>query len=195
MQAPLLDQLATEIRSQIAEVTRLKSLDPEYLIRQARPGSWSALQVLEHLNSYSRFYLPEIDRAIRTGKPSRGSYKPGVWGQYFVRLIQTADDGTPVKKMKAARRHRPHFAADLKPVIAEFLHSQTVMLELLSAAAEIDLGKARTRVSIAGWLRLRLGDCLRFQVAHQHRHLLQLQRAVAVQMSSEKKLSAPNLLA
>ena len=173
---PLVEDLGFELRQQLALLSRLQSLGPACLLEQPTPGAWSAIQILEHLNSYSRFYLPELEKAIRQAGPGNGWYRPGIWGNYFVRLMQTEENGQPRRKMKAAKRHRPYFMADSKPVIDEFLHHQHRLLRLLAEAADRHWGRGYTKVSIAAWLHLKLGDCLRFQVAHQQRHFHQLLR-------------------
>lgn len=174
LQEELSNQLQAQIRGQIDFVTRLKSEDPDKLLRQPAPGKWSAVQVLEHLNSYGHFYIPEIDKAIRNASATRGFYKPGWLGDYFVKLIQLDEKGQPKKKMKAIKRHQPQFHADSKPVIQSYLQQQQQLLQLISYAREKDWGSSRTRVSISKIITMKLGDCLRFVVAHQERHLAQV---------------------
>ncbi len=178
VQEPLRQQLQAAIRAQIALVTKLQAADPELLLRQPEPGGWSPVQVLDHLNSYGRFYLPEIDKAIRQAKSVTGWYKPGMLGNYFVNLMQLDEERKPKKKMKAVKRHHPDFHADAAPVVQEFLQQQQDLLRYLERAQDTDWGSSRTRVSLAGWMRLKLGDCLRFLVAHQQRHCVQIERAI-----------------
>ena len=92
VQEPLRQQLMATVRAQIAQITKLQAADPEVLLRQPTPGAWSAVQVLDHLNSYGKFYLPEIDKAIREARPASGWYKPGMLGNYFVQVMQRDDD-------------------------------------------------------------------------------------------------------
>ena len=134
--------------------------------------------MLDHLNSYGKFYLPEIDKAIREARPASGWYKPGMLGNYFVQVMQLDDERKPKKKMKAIKRHHPDFHADAAPVIQEFLQQQQSLLQYFERAHVIDWGSSRTRVSLAGWMRMKLGDCLRFMVAHQQRHCVQMERAL-----------------
>jgi len=41
---------------------------PDRLLKQPAVNKWSAAQCLEHLNSYGRYYLPEIEYAIQAAK-------------------------------------------------------------------------------------------------------------------------------
>lgn len=180
VQEPVRQQLMAAVRAQIAQVTKLQGADPDLLLRQATPGAWSAVQILDHLNSYGSFYLPEIDKAIRRAKSATGLYKPGWLGNYFVQVMQLDEKSKPKKKMKAVKRHQPDFHADPGPVLRVFLQQQQLFLQYLERAQDIDWGSSRTRVSLAGWMRMKLGDCLRFMVAHQQRHGAQLERTINV---------------
>ena len=65
-------------------------------------------------------------------------------------------------------------------VISEFIDQQEKLLQLLEAAAKVDLNKVRIPISISKLIKLRLGDTFNFTVAHQNRHVLQAQRALNV---------------
>jgi hypothetical protein len=53
----MLDSLQNDVRQLILEANYLKSIDPAILLQEPSPGKWSVIQVLEHLNSYGRYYL------------------------------------------------------------------------------------------------------------------------------------------
>ncbi|MCR6722005.1 MAG: DinB family protein [Chitinophagaceae bacterium] len=172
LQEELANQLQAEIRSQIDYVTRLRAEDPAKLMMQPAPGKWSKVQVLEHLNSYSFFYNPEIDKAIRKASPTRGFYNPGWLGNYFVNVMKLDETGKPRKKMNAVKRHQPQFRADAASVINSFLQQQQQLLQLIDFARDKDWGSSRTRVSISHLITMKLGDTLRFVVEHQKRHVV-----------------------
>mgnify|MGYP000846731275 CR=1 FL=1 len=169
-------QLEAEIREQIELVSRLRLADPAKLLQQPAPGKWSIIQVLEHLNSYGYFYIPEIEKAILRAKAGRGVYKPGWLGNYFVNLMAVNEQEVPKKKMKAASRHEPQFLADSKPVIDRFLQQQQQLLDLLQKASDADWGSSKTKISVSSFIKMKLGDTLRFVVAHQQRHMYQIKR-------------------
>ena len=54
------------------------------------------------------------------------------------------------------------------------------MLQLLAAAATVDLNQVRVPISIAPWIRLKLGDTFLFVTAHIERDLLQAERAMEI---------------
>jgi hypothetical protein len=61
-------------------------------------------------------------------------------------------------------------------VIAEFIEQQELLLTLVRSAAVKDIGKIRIPISIAQWIRLKLGDVFGFVAAHNERHIQQAMR-------------------
>lgn len=146
------------------------------------PEKWSATQCLEHLNSYGRFYLPEMEKAIHKAKEkgwtSSIHFKSGWLGNYFTKLMMPETDGTVGKKMSSPKNHYPVSNTDSYKVIAEFIEQQEKLLLLLDMAQYIDLNKASCSISISRLVKLKLGDTFLFFIAHQYRHILQAERAL-----------------
>jgi hypothetical protein len=143
--------------------------------------SWSANECLQHLNSYGRFYLPAIENVLR--KPQveelNSKFSPGWLGNYFTKLMMPDVDGKVSKKMKSPKEHSPKTIVESRVVISECIDQQEKLLQLLRKAKGIDLNKNRVGISIAPFIKLKLGDVLMFLVAHQTRHLMQAERAQA----------------
>jgi hypothetical protein len=158
-------------------------LPPETLAAKPSPEQWSAAQCLEHLNIYGRYYLPAIEKAIqeakRKGKSSAETFHPGWLGDYFAKLMRPNPGGKLKSKMKAPKNAVPSARPDPRATLAEFIDQQEKMLQLLTLAAGVDLNKIRVPISIAPWIRLKLGDTFLFLTAHIERHLLQAERAMA----------------
>ncbi len=178
----LLKQLEDSVTELITYAKHLQELDSMQLNRQAQPGKWSIAQVIEHLNSYNRYYLPEINKALQQGKdknvPFHAVFKPGAFGNYFTKLMQPGADGKIGNKMNAPKDHRPAANLDVSKVFKEFLEGQQMLLSYLKVARVTDIGKLRVPISISRFVKLKLGDTFRFLIAHQQRHMLQAQRVL-----------------
>ena len=81
-------------------------------------------------------------------------------------------------KMKSPKNAVPSASPDPRAMLAEFIDQQETMLQLLTAAADVNLARVRIPISIAPWVRLKLGDTFLFFTAHIQRHLLQAERAM-----------------
>jgi uncharacterized damage-inducible protein DinB len=151
-----------------------------------KPGAnkWSANECLQHLNSYSRYYLPAIETAINSAsannQASASEFKAGWLGHYFTELMLPKDGGRPTKKMKAPKSAQPIQILESHKVISEFIDHQEKLLQLLDKASKVNLNKIRVPTSLSKMIQLKLGDTFNFLIAHQNRHVLQTQRALNI---------------
>lgn len=157
-------------------------LPPEILAAKTSPEQWSTAQCLEHLNIYGRYYLPAIEKAVeeakRKGVRSTEKFKSGWLGDYFAKLMRPKSGGQLKSKMKAPKNAVPSAQPDPRAMLAEFIDQQETLLKLLAAAADVNLNSVRIPISIAPWLRLKLGDTFLFFTAHIERHLLQAELSI-----------------
>ncbi|MCG2614709.1 DinB family protein [Terrimonas sp. NA20] len=173
----LIDQLQANTRQLIATATFLKNEDPGVLLQQPGPGKWSVIQVLEHLNSYSDYYLPALQTGLSKNAPATLDFKSGWLGNYFTNSM-LPKEGEVRNKMKAPKNHRPSFHADAKPVIEKFLQQQHQLLGLLEIARQKNIGKIRIPISLAKFIKLKAGDTFRFLIAHEQRHFVQIRNTI-----------------
>ena len=76
-------------------------------------------------------------------------------------------------------------------VITKFIEQQEKLLALLDESKLIDLNKCRVPVSIAPYIKLKLGDVFMFLIAHNYRHVLQAERSLQhAGITATKKNSA-----
>lgn len=186
--------LLTNLEAELSEIKyaaeQLKSMSPDVLRKQPQPGKWSVLQVLEHLNSYNRYYLPAIEKTITQAEKDKSkanrSYTSGWLGDYFVKTMysQINQNSQIANKMNAPKEHRPSPELNYNKVITEFLNGVGQLNDLLQRAKKVDLEKAKTPISIAKFLKIRLGDTFRFLIAHKTRHFLQIKNTLLALQSA-----------
>lgn len=175
----LLEQLQANVRQLILSANCLKSIDPELLMQQPAPNKWSVVQVLEHLNSYGRYYLLVIEKSLQKNKPAVEFFKPGWLGNYFTRLMKPGENGIVINKMQSPKDHRPGKDLDIFPVLNAFLEQQQYLLDLLELAKTKNIGSIRTPISISRFIQLKVGDTFRFLIAHEQRHFVQINNTLS----------------
>ncbi|MBK0401784.1 DinB family protein [Adhaeribacter sp. BT258] len=175
---PTLDQLTREVRTivQFAE-TELKKLPIEKLNQRPANGGWSLLECLEHLNRYSNYYNPALEKALATNSSAKGNSEITLtWiGKKSVEMI--APNNT--KKHKTMKKMNPQGSLLHASVVDEFLKNQQQLLSLLQKSGQTDLGKKAVPVEFFRLLKMNIGETLLFMVLHEQRHFLQLQRILA----------------
>lgn len=167
-----LRQLTTANRN---TVQSFKALPAETLRYKPDAESWSVLECIEHLNRYGNFYIPEIAQRIEASRyPKSARFKTGLFGNYFAKSMLPREN---LKKIKTFKSMNPHQADLDSKVLDTFIRQQDELLQLLKKAADTDLSRVKTATSIAGWIKLRLGDTLRVVVYHNLRHIVQAEKA------------------
>ena len=175
----LLERLKNDSRQIILQTNYLLQEDPEILLLQPGEGRWSVTQVIEHLNSYGRYYLPHIQTSLTSVKQStKEVYSPGFLGDYFTKSMLPKSNGQVTNKMQAPKAHRPPIDIDSSVVLDEFLKQEHELLECLDKAAIADLQKIRIPISLTRFIKLQLGDTFRFLIAHHQRHFVQVQNTL-----------------
>lgn len=174
----LLESLENEVEKhlQIA-IHTFQNLNETTLLQIPENGGWSVAQCFEHLNSYGRYYLTQINIALDKGtEKSLSTIFKGSWlGTYFTNMMLPSN----TKKYKAFKGHIPPVNLNAHAVLAEFIEQQETLLNYLKQARNTDLDKVRVPISIAKWIRLKLGDVFQFVIAHDERHIQQAQRVLA----------------
>jgi len=126
-----------------------------------------------------------MEKAIRAasaqGSVAAEAYRPAWLGAYCTRLMRPKPDGSLPSKMKAPKNAVPLAQPDARAMVAEFIHQQEWTLKLLEAAGSVNLAQVRVPTSLSPWLRLELGATFSFVIAHTERHILQAERALALQ--------------
>ncbi len=140
-------------------------------------GGWSVLEVLDHLNFYSRWYLPRIDESIqknRLAKTNETIFKSGWLGAYFTKMMNPLPDGTIASKMKAPKNAIPATVLNPDLVISQFSAHLSHLHYILENAVFADLNKGRVATSLSFIIRINTGDSLAFLLAHMERHFCQI---------------------
>lgn len=171
----LIQKLLVEIEQQkILVRTKLYPTSEEKLNHKSSPETWSVLECLAHLNSYSAHYLPSFEKAIQDAeskgfKPEKEFYS--TWLGRF--SIQSVLPENIHKKMKAVKKHN-HLNSQLsKNEIKQFEENLNRLSVILEKSNRISLNKTKVRIEVMPIFKLRLGDIFQFMVYHQSRHLVQ----------------------
>ncbi|MBK9731698.1 MAG: DinB family protein [Chitinophagaceae bacterium] len=174
----LIHDLSERLEKATAKVNQLKSMQPKKLNFRKSAETWSALECIEHLNLYGDFYLPEMEKQILSQKKGTAStvFKSGLLGNYFANLMLIKNG--KMKKMKTLKDKNPMYTHLSITTIDRFLKQLERLISLLQQAKDINLTRTKSAISLSKYIRLRLGDTLRFVIYHIERHIAQAERSV-----------------
>ncbi|WP_142684257.1 DinB family protein [Chitinophaga polysaccharea] len=191
------DELLQELRRKNVEIqykaeNRFGGQTDAVLQHMPGPGQWSAMQCLEHLNTYGRFYLPALDEAItraerRNSRPAPRFHSSWI-GAWFTRLMEPGADGQLRSRMKSPKGHLPSAQPEVTPVLHEFIRQQEQMEDLLLRAAKVNIQQIKVRTSLSRFIKLSAGDTFGFLTAHTRRHVLQAEKAISSRRQVENAI-------
>jgi hypothetical protein len=171
----LIHELENISNQLIYKVKQFQTLSENAMNYKANENAWSLLECLEHLNLYGDFYLPELESQILKAKISQNpQYNPGVLGNYFAKIMKYNEFN--MKKMKSPKDKNPKHSLLNTSVLNRFLKQSERLLNILELSKQVDLGKTKCAISISPFIKLKLGDTLRFYIYHMERHVIQAEK-------------------
>lgn len=175
----LVEELVQITDACTSSARRFREIPENILNYKEDVEKWSVLECIEHLNRYADYYLPEIAKAVERAKARGGKrvFKSGIIGNYFA-ILMKVKNGRMVK-MKTPADKNPSGSVLTVAVIDKFLEQQETLKGLLFQASDADLTGVKVPISIAKFLKIRLGDTFRFFIYHIERHIFQAENALA----------------
>ena len=158
----------------IKQAKRLLKLNENRINERPSNSAWNALQCLDHLNQYGRFYIPEIKMRMDSSKSIHSSkFSSGFIGNTFAKSMLPK---VKLTKMQAPKNMEPNNNLT-KETINTFIEQQKEYLHLLQIAEQKDLNKIKVNITLSKWIRIKLGDAFRVTIYHNERHILQACKA------------------
>jgi hypothetical protein len=176
--------LEPELRSYLEQLRAIEDdarrlidgLTDAQLAWRENTGTWSMADCLNHLLVTGGHSLASIRRALADararGKLSRGPFRHGLLGNWFVRLM----DAPPPMKFKAPKAYRPAPDLSASEIVNGFFALQHELARVLVEADGIDLSRMKVENPVTRWFRLSLGQEFALTMAHERRHVWQASR-------------------
>jgi hypothetical protein len=180
------EALVRDLRNDLADHLRrlrtLRELPLGLLERRPAPGRWSVLEVCEHLNVLGGHYLRHLRKAY--GDPQArfvraGTHEPGRWGGLLTRAMRPREDGRIAWRMRTLWLFEPR-QAPVKRLAAldDLLRLVEELQGVLDLAARRGFEGPRIISTLGPVIRFKAADAFAFTIAHQGRHLLQIDRTL-----------------
>jgi hypothetical protein len=143
------------------------------------PNKWSIAEVFGHLNlAHDGYIRAMLSRVALAPDVKTDSYRSGWMGDWLYSRIMPRSDGSVFKIPSPRRLHAAKTGLDGRSELQAFLQQCDALDDILRHVSTKDLKGIRIPFSFARFLRLQLGDMLRYLVAHNERHLLQAHRVM-----------------
>lgn len=108
------------------------------------------------------------------------SYRSGWLGDWLYNRIMPRSDGSVFRIPSPRRLHARKKGLDGREELNRFLQQCDALDDILRHVSTKDLQRIKIPFTISRFVRLQLGDMLRYLVAHNERHLLQAHRVMSL---------------
>lgn len=184
----LLNDLAEDVRRIKESAEYFKNVDKNKMVYCPVKGKWSIVQVLEHVNAFNRHYLPELEKQLSVITYKNNTwFNSGFFGEKLVKSQKPTNVFEVKNKMRTLKKYNFPNSLNVETVLNEYLQHQDKLLQLLDLAKNKDLNQLRFPLTFTKLIKLRLGDLLRFLIAHEQRHMIQARNTLkAVGVATDK---------
>ena len=180
----LIDTLQGELRRQLLRCSELRELPEATLHERPTPDRWSVMEVLQHMNLSSGHYLGILQRLYadeNNGLRFRTAFTPGRWRDFSTKAMDPKADGSISWRMKTMGMFEPRNVSTTgMKALNEFETMCHSFIGLLERARSRGLEGEKVTSTLGPMLRFKVGDAFRFPIAHQQRHMLQIERVLEV---------------
>ena len=160
----------------------LSEKDLVTLNAQPNERSWSALQCIEHLNAYYRYYIPVIRGKITNSRFVEPSdyFTSSPLGRAVYRSAKLGKVHNVKRSLKSPKDYNPlvNLSLSTENSITEYLNHNKDFLTLIEEATKIDMRKTKVPLSLRPVVKLNIGDALLFLAYHNERHIFQAKKAL-----------------
>ena len=156
-------------------------LTDEQLTFKPGPDTWSIVQIFGHLNISHAICIRNIlSRMTKAPEVEGLEFHSGWLGDLIYEKMMPRQDGSVFRIKSPRTLHAGEGYEDVREVLQEFLHQCDALDDILRHALTKDMERIRIPFSVVRLIKLRLGDHLRYLVAHSERHLLQAHRVMGL---------------
>ncbi len=178
----LIGELQTTLRQQLHRMEELRLFPLDQLQQCPAPDKWSVMGTIEHMNLSSGHYHRHLERLYADENNRlrfRSTFTPGFWGERMTRGMAPRPDQSIGWKMRTMSMFEPRTAGtEGWQAMDRFCAMCQGMIGLLERARTRGLEGERVVSTLGPLLRFKAGDAFRFPVAHQQRHMLQIERTL-----------------
>lgn len=142
-------------------------------------NKWSIAEIFGHLNIIHDLQVRCIlSRITLAPDVKTDHFRSGWLGEWLYQRMMPRPDGTVFKISSPRSAHACREGLDGHDELQRFLQQCDALDDILRHVSTKDLRGIKIPLSFTKFLRLRLGDNLRYIVAHNERHLLQAHRVM-----------------
>lgn len=178
----LIAELRADLEKQLRRARALRELPLVLLEQRPAPKKWSVLETCEHMNLSCGHYLIQLRKVYedpRSRFTRNDLHRPGYWGGMLTNTMKPTNDQHIKWPMPTLKIFEPRQAPTKRLAsLDEFIALLEGFHALMDVAADRGMEGPRITSTLGPLFRFKVADAFSFAVAHQERHLLQIDRTL-----------------
>jgi hypothetical protein len=167
----LLDELDAVDRATEALLCRVS--DAQFFWQPNEGRSWSIAQCFDHLAVTNAIYGHAMAGAIEAARASGSQGGAPIESSFFGRQFLKSMEPPVTRRFRAPGKIIPRTHKTRDEIIRTFREGHERLREMIKAAADIDVNRAKFKNPIFGLFNVRVSTGLRVGPAHDRRHIWQ----------------------
>lgn len=177
---PQLTEIDAELEAASERLGKLVAGTTEAAWNQRPPtGGWSAAECVAHLNLTSRATIPHLEQGLAAARKRGGSTADRIRRDFFGWLLWKSMQPGKGMKVPTGAAFIPGGELDRTRLVNEFQELQSEVQRLLAEADGLPIGKVKMASPFNERIKYSIFSAFSLLAVHEHRHLLQAERAVA----------------
>ena len=164
-------------------------LEEAHLTWKKTPKQWSIIEVVDHLNKVYDIYEPNFRKAIDTAPSLNGQQQKEqhtLLGRLSIYSMRPKKDKRKFK-MKTFSFFEPTVENSPNKVIAAYESKKNTFNGFMKEARLKNLNNQKMPTALGEKMKFYVAECFDFILAHEERHLVQMEKLVA-------QIKSPNVL-
>ncbi len=163
------------------KIDTYRSVSDETVMKRIKDGSWSILEICDHLVVFGNLYLKEMDKAITKSNPvpqQEGPFRP----RWHFRKMASLFEPPYKMKMKTLPALQPSNTENLSETFDGLSDIQANILYILeqAGASRWNLKKIKGKNPVYRFLSMNLIEYMVMIDVHQRRHFWQIEQLLSI---------------
>jgi hypothetical protein len=172
-------EISTKTRNNFEFITKhLNKLKENQLNWKPNATSWSANEILSHLNQYASFYHEAFLTKIENTKfrEPKAQFISSPLGKSAWKSMKLGGANNIKRKFQSPKNYNPTLQPEIiqSNALEIFEKYQVELIDIFEKAKHVNIQRIKIPISISKFIRLKLGDALLFVVYHNERHMQQI---------------------
>ncbi len=168
-----LKEMLLQIENEIATAEKYQAFEMADLNSRPRNSAWSILECFEHMNLSMEIYIKQF-KSLNWKSGNDSNVKIGWKGNFFAEGMRPKNDSISYK-MKTAKKLTPGSNLS-KESIAHFIASLNWMHDFINQNENKNWSDTKVETALGALVKLNIAESLNFILAHNERHLWQIDK-------------------